>query len=101
MIEQAMDEDATELNVDSDSQTGSRGYCIEVYAKPDGSFSVSGPIHKEEPPAEEGQSVESLPDALKLVLQTIKENPISGDPSAEMEAGYQAGPAGKKPMSYY
>lgn len=99
---QRMNDEESE-NVDSDSQTDSRGYCIEVYVKPDGTFSVSGPEYKEESeeePEEEGQSAESLPDLLKLVLQTIKENPVGDNASEEMQAGFMAGPAGKMGKAY-
>lgn len=92
--------DEEEQDVDSDQQTESRGYCIEVYVKPDGTFSISPPEYKESEEKEGAHEAESLPDALKIILQTIKENPVSGDATGEMEAGFMAGPAGKKPMSY-
>ena len=92
--------DEEEENVDSNSQTESRGYCIQVYVHPDGTFSVSGPEYKDEAPEDEGQSVESLPDVLKLILQTIKENPVGNNPAEEMQAGFMAGPAGKMGRPY-
>lgn len=99
---QMMNDEESE-NVDSDSQSNARGYCIEVYVKPDGTFSVSGPEYKEESgeePEDEGQSAESLPDVLKLILQTIKENPVGNNPADEMQAGFMAGPAGKMGRPY-
>ena len=78
------------------SQDLSHGYCIELYANPDGSFTISQPKPKEpDEEQSEGQSAASLPDALKLILKTVKDNPLSGNPEDEMQAGYMAGPAGK------
>lgn len=102
MIEHMEDEPGEE-DVDSDSQPMSRGYCIKVHVREDGTFHVVGPIrYKEEKEEHEdslAQVAESLPDALKLILQTVRENPVGENAQADMDAGFLAGPAGKR-MAY-
>lgn len=91
-----MEEEQSE-EVAQDSQ---EGYCIELYVKPGGTYSVQGPVYKEKPsdesePHEQGESAESLPDAIKMILSIARENPVGRDDMGEMQAGFDSGPAGK------
>lgn len=101
-----MEEETDGENVDSDSQDLSRGYCIKVHVRDDGSFHVVGPIkyakeEKEEHEDSLAQVAESLPDALKLILQTVRENPVGENAQADLDAGFLAGPAGKMSRAHY
>lgn len=105
-MDQMMNEEIEGIDVDSDSRNLSRAYCIKVHVNEDGTFSVIGPIQydkEEKDMAEDSQAqvAESLPDALKLIMKTVRENPISEDAQAEMDAGYLAGPGGKMSLSHY
>lgn len=76
----------------------SQGYSIEISCLPDGSYKVSGPEplqaeaseEQGEPGSEQGDDFPTIGAALKQVLQLIKENPMSGDGNAQLEAGYAA-----------
>ncbi|MDP3940357.1 MAG: hypothetical protein Q8R92_19760 [Deltaproteobacteria bacterium] len=67
----------------------SQGYCIEVSVLPDGGFQVSGPgpLKTEE---YTGEMLDSIGAALKAVIAIIKDNPVAGDDTAQMSAGYAA-----------
>lgn len=95
-----------EQNVATDSRNLSRAYCIKLHVHEDGTFSIVGPIQydkKEEGLREDSQAqtAESLPDALKLIMVTVRENPIGDNAQADMDAGYLAGPGGKMGLKDY
>lgn len=69
------------------------GYCMEIHAKPDGSFMLVGP----EPLAdaeEQGAGGKSFPDltaAVTALVRFVKANPVAQDANSQMQAGYEAG----------
>jgi len=82
-------------------------YCVEVYVYADGTFRVT----KEAPEAEEaeheaagteegagGQDFQSLGEALKGVLDIIKQNPVSGGAQSQFEAGLRQESPSTPPM---
>lgn len=66
------------------------GYCIKIYVRPDGSYTVRGPEPMEDEP-DEGTPFETIGEALKEVLSIIKANPPVNDAQKQLEAGYAAG----------
>lgn len=91
--------------------TISQGYCIKLYVKPDGSFSVGDPEPTEQESSDtnasaepdeaqepheaksgsEADEYESLPDlatALKHIMAVVKEHPIEQNPETSFEAGF-------------
>ena len=70
----------------------SKGYCIELYVLPDGTFTVSGPEAMPTMKGMEGkETYDSIGAALKGVLELIKQNPIGGEAGEQFEAGYAKG----------
>lgn len=88
--EQSMDGMAPEASA------GAGGYCIEIYVKPDGSFTVSKEM-KEEPepaadpaaPAAPEMSADNIGDALKMVLD-IFEKEGGADEQDQFDQGFGA-----------
>jgi len=79
------------------------GYCIELYVRPDGTFTVKKemkeePAPMEEPGAAPPKTADNIGDALKLVLDVYEQD---GDAAAEsdFDEGFGAKPAamGAKP----
>ena len=82
-------------------------YCVEIYVYKSGKFRVT----KEAPEAEKaehemagteegagGQDFQSLGDALKGVLDIIKQNPVSGGAQSQFEAGLRQESPSTPPM---
>lgn len=76
----------------------SAGYHVMLYVNADGTFAVSGPEpHEPEPPGGEveqagGEPLSNIGQALKAVLQIVKDNPIGQSEQEQFEAGYASGP---------
>ncbi len=79
------------------------GYCIELYVRPDGTFTVKKEMKEEAPEMEEpgegpAKTADNIGDALKLVLDVYEQD---GNASAdsEFDEGFGAKPAamGAKP----
>lgn len=71
-------------------------YCIELYVYGDGTFRVSKESSGQEEAEHEatgteegagGQDYQSLGDALKGVLDIVKQNPVQGGAQSQFEAG--------------
>lgn len=74
----------------------SLAYCIELYVYADGTFRVAKETSGQEKAEHEatgteegagGQDYQSLGDALKGVLDLVKQNPVSGGAQSQFEAG--------------
>lgn len=86
-------------------------YCVEVYVYADGTFRVAKETKGQEEAEHEatgteegagGRDFQSLGDALKGVLDIVKQNPVTGGAQSQFEAGLaqEASPpmGGKPPM---
>lgn len=84
----------------ADDAAMAEGYVIEIMVKADGTFEVAKSDMKsevEEAPSEDTMSYDSLGQALKGVMDIIKNNPISASEQSQFDAGFggaaMAGPA--------
>ena len=69
------------------------GYVIEIIVKADGSFAVSKEelrAEAEEGPGEEAMSYDSLGQAMKAVMDIVKQNPVGESEQSQFDAGYAA-----------
>ena len=97
---------ADEATGQGDQGEAPQGYCVELHVKADGTFTVEGPEpeseEQQEPsaapaegsaaPAEGEKSFPSLGEALKAVLEIVRQNPIGQSEQEGFEAGYASGP---------
>jgi len=78
----------------------SQGYTVEFTVHGDGSYSVGKPEPtaneqaEGEPDPEESDTIPDLTQALKRLLNVIKQNPVGSNDEESFDAGYQAGPGG-------
>ena len=84
----------------ADDAAMAEGYVIEIMVMADGTFQVAKSDMKsevEEVPSEDTMSYDSLGQALKGVMDLIKNNPISASEQSQFDAGFggaaMAGPA--------
>ena len=69
------------------------GYVIEIVVKADGSFAVSKEdlrMEAAEGPGEEAMSYDSLGQAMKAVMDIVKQNPVGESEQSQFDAGYGA-----------
>jgi hypothetical protein len=72
------------------------GYVIEIVVKADGTFAVSKEdlrVEAAEGEGEEAMSYDSLGQALKAVMDLVKNNPVSESEQSQFDAGYGANAA--------
>ena len=67
----------------------SQGYCVKLYALPTGAYSVGAP-EPLTPDEAGGDEQPSIGAALKALLDVVKQNPVGGDDTTQLEAGYGA-----------
>lgn len=76
----------------NDTSVTQEGYEIHICVTSQG-FAVEGPEPLSAAPQGESEPKDYLPDlttAIKHVLAIVKENPITEDANAQMEAGYKS-----------
>jgi len=95
MADPAMADDAamTDDAAMMDETEMAEGYVIEIIVKADGSFAVSKEelrAEAEEGPGEEAMSYDSLGQAMKAVMDIVKQNPVGESEQSQFDAGYAA-----------
>lgn len=95
MADPAMADDAAmaEDTAMMDETEMAEGYVIEIIVKADGSFAVSKEelrAEAEEGPGEEAMSYDSLGQAMKAVMDIVKQNPVGESEQSQFDAGYAA-----------
>ena len=95
MTDDAMVEDTamTDDTAMMDETEMAEGYVIEIIVKADGSFAVSKEdlrAEAEEGPGEEAVSYDNLGQALKAVMDIVKQNPVGESEQSQFDAGYAA-----------
>ena len=88
----AMADDAA-MAEDTAMTDETEGYVIEIIVKADGSFAVSKEelrAEAEEGPGEEAMSYDSLGQAMKAVMDIVKQNPVGESEQSQFDAGYAA-----------
>ena len=96
MTDDAMVEDTAMMAEDTammDETEMAEGYVIEIIVKADGSFAVSKEdlrAEAEEGPGEEAVSYDNLGQALKAVMDIVKQNPVGESEQSQFDAGYAA-----------
>ena len=92
MADPAMTDDAAMAD-DAAKMDETEGYVIEIIVKADGSFAVSKEelrAEAEEGPGEEAMSYDSLGQAMKAVMDIVKQNPVGESEQSQFDAGYAA-----------
>ena len=82
-----------EPDVEAEAGGPSTGYCIRLHVLEDGTFKVGEPepyVDDDETAAPTGQDYQTIGDALKGVLEVIRDNPVGNDDQKAFEAGYGA-----------
>jgi len=97
MAAPAMADDAAMMADDAammaEEEPAPEGYVIEIVVKADGTFAVSKEdvrMEAEEGPGEEAMSFDSLGQAMKAVMDIVKENPVGASEQSQFDAGFAA-----------
>ena len=80
----------------AEEEVAPEGYVIEIMVKGDGTFEVAKAdlkMEAEEMVAEDTMSYDSLGQAMKAVIDLVKNNPISASEQSQFDAGFEANAA--------